>query len=109
MYKKPQFYVGRIRNKQHPSPCLCPLRVHIRPALTSVVVQRGELGALVTTAGAVAGFHLQLVPGGLTQLGQEDVGRGVGAQVLPRPSPLGPEVQQDGRDGAAATGPALQV
>jgi len=53
--------------------------------LTAVVVQRGELGALVPTAGAVAGLHLQLVPGGLAQLRQEHVRRDVGAHRLPRP------------------------
>lgn len=53
--------------------------------LTAIVVQRGKLGALVATAGAVASLHLQLVPGGLSKLCQEHVCAHVGAHVLPRP------------------------
>lgn len=53
--------------------------------LTSIIVQCCKLGALVATAGAVTGFHLQLVPGGLTQLCQEHICGGVGAYILPRP------------------------
>ena len=53
--------------------------------LTAVIVSGGELGALVPTARAVAGLHLQLVPGGLPQLRQEHVRRGVGPHRLPRP------------------------
>lgn len=53
--------------------------------LTAVVVQCRKLGALVPTAGAVTGFHLQLIPGGLTQLCQEHIHGGVGAHILPRP------------------------
>lgn len=60
-----------------------PFRKNLR--LTAVVVQRRKLGALVPTAGAVTGLHLQLIPGGLTQLCQEHVHGGVGAHILPRP------------------------
>jgi len=79
------------------------------PPLTAVVVQRGELRGLVAAAGAVAGLHAELVPGGLAQLRQEDLAGAVGAQALPDPVALGPVLQDDGGDGAAPAAPALQV
>lgn len=77
--------------------------------LTAIVVQRGELRALIAAARAVAGLHAQLIPGGLTQLGQEDLSGAVGAQALPAPVALGAVLQDDGGDGAAPAAPALQV
>lgn len=53
--------------------------------LTAIVVQCCKLGALVTTAGAVTGFHLQLIPGGLTQLCQEHICSRIGTYILPCP------------------------
>lgn len=84
-------------------PKLCVL------GLTAIIIQRGKLGALVPTAGAVARLHLQLIPGGLTQLGEEDISRGVGAHALPGPGAFGAELEKDSSDGAAAARPALQV
>lgn len=76
---------------------------------TAIIIQRGKLGALVPAPGAVARLHLQLIPGGLTQLSEEDVSRGVGAHALPGPGAFGTELQKDSSDGAAAARPALQV
>lgn len=78
-------------------------------ALTAVVVSGGELGALVAAPGAVAGLHFELVPGGLTQLAEEELRGGVGLEALPGPGTFGPEVQHEVSDGAAPAGPALQV
>lgn len=80
-----------------------------REELTAVVVSGGKLGALVATASAVAGLHFELVPGGLTQLAEEELSGGVGLQALPGPGTFGPEVQHHVSDGAATAGPALQV
>lgn len=77
--------------------------------LTAIVISGGKLGALVATACAVAGLHFQLVPGGLTQLTEEELCGGVGLEALPRPSTFRPEVQHQVGDGAATAGPALQV
>lgn len=84
-------------------------RTDKRQTLTAVVVGGGKLGALVAAACAVAGLHLQLVPGGLTQLTEEELSSGVGLEALPSPRAFGPEVQHEVGDGAAAAGPALQV
>lgn len=78
--------------------------------LTSVRIERGELGLLLCRAGAVGDLHLQLVPGGLLQvvqdvaLGQRRAlgggpGGGVHHSVL----------QDEGGDRAAAVVPADQV
>lgn len=77
--------------------------------LTAIVISGGKLGTLVATAGAVAGLHFQLVPGGLAQLAEEELRAGVGLEALPGPGAFGPEVQHQVGDGAAAAGPALQV
>lgn len=77
--------------------------------LTAVVVGGGKLGALVAAAGAVAGLHLELVPGGFAQLAEEQLSGGVGLEALPRPRAFGSEVQHEVGDGAAPAGPALQV
>lgn len=53
--------------------------------LTAIIVQCCKLGALVSTASTVTGFHLQLIPGGLTQLCQEHICGGVGTDTLPCP------------------------
>ena len=63
----------------------------------------------VATAGTVAGLHFELVPGGLAQLTEEELGGGVGFEALPGPGAFGPEVQHHVSDGAATAGPALQV
>lgn len=77
--------------------------------LTAIVISGGKLETLVATTGAVAGLHFQLVPGGLTQLAEEELCGGVGLEALPGPGTFGPEVQHQVGNGAAATGPALQV
>lgn len=77
--------------------------------LTAVIIGGGKLGALVATASAVAGLHLELIPGGLAQLAEEELSGGVGLKTLPSPRAFGPEVQHEISDGAAAAGPALQV
>lgn len=77
--------------------------------LTAIVISGGKLEALVPTAGAVAGLHFQLVPGGLAQLTEEELRGGIGLQALPGPGAFGPEVQHQVGNGAAAAGPALQV
>lgn len=79
------------------------------PGLTAVIVQGGELGSLVAAASAVASPHAQLVPRGLTQLGQKHLPGAVGPQPLPGPGALGPVLQHDGCDRAAPVVPALQV
>lgn len=84
-------------------------RTEKRQVLTAVVVGGGKLGALVAAASAVAGLHLELVPGGLAQLAEEELSGGVGLEALPSPRAFGPEVQHEVSDGAAAAGPALQV
>ncbi len=81
----------------------------MKDALTAIVVSGGKLGALVAAPSAVAGLHFELVPGGLTQLAQEELSGGVGLEALPGPGTFGPEVQHQVSDGAAAAGPALQV
>lgn len=53
--------------------------------LTSIIVQCCKLRALVATASAVTRFHLQLIPGGLTQLCQEHICGGIGTHILPSP------------------------
>lgn len=78
-------------------------------ALTAIVVGGGELGALVAAPGAVAGLHLELIPGGLTQLAEEELSSGVGLEALPGPGAFGPKVQHQVSDGAAAAGPALEI
>ena len=80
-----------------------------KETLTAIVVSGGKLGRLVPAAGAVAGLHLELVPGGLAQLAEEQLSAGVGLQALPGPGALGPEVQHQASDGTTAAGPALQV
>lgn len=80
-----------------------------RQVLTAVVVGGGKLGALVAAASAVAGLHLELIPGGLAQLAEEELSGGVGLEALPSPRAFRPEVQHEVSDGAAAAGPALQV
>lgn len=84
-------------------------QTEMRDALTAIVVSGGKLGALVATAGAVTGLHFELVPGGLTQLAEEELSGGVGLEALPGPGTFGPKVQHQVSDGAAAAGPALQV
>lgn len=64
---------------------------------------------MVAAPGAVAGLHFELVPGGLTQLAEEELSGRVGLEALPGPGTFGPEVQHEVSDGAAAAGPALQV
>lgn len=64
---------------------------------------------MVATSSAVAGLHLELIPGGLAQLAEEELSGGVGLKTLPSPRAFGPEVQHEISDGAAAAGPALQV
>lgn len=88
-----------------------PASVSIPPTsrLTAIVVQGGELGRLVAAASAVARPHAELVPRGLSQFRQKYLPRGVGPEALPGPGALGPELQRDGRDGAAPVAPALQV
>ena len=81
----------------------------MQDAHTAIVVRGRKLGALVAAAGAVAGLHFELVPGGLTQLAEEELSGGVGLEALPGPGPFGSEVQHHVSDGAAAAGPALQV
>lgn len=81
----------------------------MQDALTAIVVGGRKLGALVAAAGAVAGLHFELVPGGLTQLAEEELCGGIGLEALPGPGTFGPEVQHHVSDGAAAAGPALQV
>lgn len=75
--------------------------------LTAIVISGGKLETLVATTSAVAGLHFQLVPGGLTQLAEEELCGGVGLEALPGPGTFGPEVQHQVVNGAAATGPAL--
>lgn len=84
-------------------------QTEMQDTLTAIVVSGGKLGALVATPSAVAGLHLELVPGGLTQLTEEELSGGVGFEALPGPGAFGPEVQHHVSDGAAAAGPALQV
>lgn len=80
-----------------------------RDALTAIIVRCGKLGALVATPSTVACLHLEFVPGGLTQLTEEELSGGVGLEALPGPGAFGPEVQHHVSDGAAAASPALQV
>lgn len=77
--------------------------------LTAIIVSGGKLGALVTTPSTVAGLHFELVPGGLTQLTEEELSGGVGLEALPGPGTFGPKVQHQVSDGATTAGPALQV
>lgn len=81
----------------------------VQESLTAIIVSRGKLGALVATPGAVAGLHFELVPGGLPQLTEEELGSGVGLEALPGPGTFGSKIQHQVSDGAAATGPALEV
>lgn len=78
-------------------------------ALTAIVVSGGKLGALVTAPSTVTGLHFELVPGGLTQLAEEELSGGVGLQALPGPGTFGSKIQHQVSDGAAAAGPALQI
>lgn len=87
-----------------------PFKSSIKAKLTSVCVERGELGFLLGRAGAVGDLHLQLVPGGLLQVVQDvalgergALGGGPGAGVHR------PVLQDEGGDGAAAVVPAHQV
>lgn len=100
---------GRVGDERCREPPPRQRRPRPEPPLTAVVVERGELRGLVAAAGAVAGLHAELVPGGLAQLGQEDLAGAVGAEALPDPVALGPVLQDDGGDGAAPAAPALQV
>lgn len=77
--------------------------------LTAIVVSGGKLGALVAAACTIAGLHFELIPGGLTQLTEEELTGGVGLEALPSPGTFGPEVQHQVSDGAAATSPALKI
>ena len=87
-----------------------PVRTERNGGLTSVWVGRGEVDALLRRAGAVGHLHLQLVPGGLLQVVQ-DVGLGERAALRPRPGGAlhRPVLHDEGRDGAAAVVPAVQV
>lgn len=87
-----------------------PFKSSIKTKLTSVRVERGELGFLLGRAGAVGDLHLQLVPGALLQVVQDvalgergALGGGPGAGVHR------PVLQDEGGDGAAAVVPAHQV
>lgn len=81
-----------------------------RPQLTAVVVERGEVGLLLRTAGAVAHPHLQLIPRGFLQVIQY-VGLGEGGALSRGPcrSPEGPVLEREGGDGAATIIPADEV
>lgn len=77
--------------------------------LTAIVVSGGKLGALVAAPSAVTGLHFELVPGGFTQLAEEELSGGVGLEALPGPGTFGPKIQHQISDGAAAAGPTLQI
>lgn len=78
--------------------------------LTAVVVERGEVGLLLGTAGAVAHAHLQLVPRGFLQVIQ-DVGLGERGPLSRGPDrgPKGSVLEREGGDGAATVVPADEV
>lgn len=78
--------------------------------LTAIVAECCELDSLLSVAGAVVDFHLQLVPGGLLQVVQ-DVALGKGGALCrgPRGRVHGPILQGEGGDGAPAVIPAIQV
>lgn len=77
--------------------------------LTAIVVQGGKLSRLVATASAVAGPHAEFIPRGLSKFCQKHLCGAVGPDALPGPGPLGPVLQDNGRDRAAPIVPALQV
>lgn len=78
--------------------------------LTAVVAERGELDPLLSVAGAVVHFHLQLVPRGLLQVVQ-DVALGQGGALGrgPRGRVDRSVFQGEGGDGTSAIVPANQV
>ena len=85
-------------------------RGHRASQLTAVVVERGEVGLLLRTAGAVAHPHLELVPRGFLQVVQ-NVGLGERGPLRRGPDrgPEGSVLEREGGDGAAAVVPADEV
>lgn len=85
----------------------CPLIVC---QLTAVIAECCKLDSLLSVAGAVVDFHLQLVPGGLLQVVQ-DVALGEGGAL--RRGPSGrvdrPILQGERGDRASTIIPAVQV
>lgn len=106
LFACPSLYMSASLPASLAAPCSSPAHPF---RLTAIVVQGGELGGLVAAASAVASPHAQLVPRGLSQLGQKHLPGPVGAQALPGPGALGPVLQHDGCDRAAPVAPALQV
>lgn len=78
--------------------------------LTAIVVERGEVGLLLRTAGTVAHPRLQLVPRGFLQLVQDvRLGERGPLSCGPDRGPEGSVLQCEGGDGTAAIIPADEV
>lgn len=83
---------------------------HNASQLTAIIVERGEVGLLLCTAGTVAHPHLQLVPRGLLQVIQ-NIGLGERGPLSCGPDcgPKGSVLQCEGGDGTAAIIPTNEV
>lgn len=78
--------------------------------LTAIVAESRKLDSFLGVAGAVVDLHLQLVPRGLLKVVQDvALCQGGALRCGPGGGVDGPILQGEGRDGAAAVVPAVQV